>query len=103
HQVEDYDIIERNLHLVYPTIVAINLSKSPILHCSGKHTETFMSNENDLGDIYTKPLPQDKLKWSLNLNFMSNENDLCDIYIEPLPQDKFVHIKNLLGMTFIKE
>ncbi|RDX84184.1 Copia protein, partial [Mucuna pruriens] len=42
-------------------------------------------------------------KGSLDLNFMSNQNELVDIYTKPLPLDKLVHMRNLVSMTFIKK
>ncbi|RDX77987.1 putative mitochondrial protein, partial [Mucuna pruriens] len=39
HQLEDYDIIESNIPLLYDNIVAIKLSKNIILHSCSKHIE----------------------------------------------------------------
>ncbi|RDX81481.1 Copia protein, partial [Mucuna pruriens] len=39
HQLEDYDIIESNIPLLYDNTTAINLSKNPILHSCAKQIE----------------------------------------------------------------
>ncbi|RDX91728.1 Copia protein, partial [Mucuna pruriens] len=36
-------------------------------------------------------------KWILDLKFISNENQLADIFTKPLPEDKLIHTRNLLG------
>ncbi|RDX91262.1 Copia protein, partial [Mucuna pruriens] len=42
-------------------------------------------------------------KGILDIKFISTENHLVDIFTKPLPKDKLIHIRNLLGMTFIQE
>ncbi|RDX75327.1 hypothetical protein CR513_44814, partial [Mucuna pruriens] len=61
-----------------------------ILHCSGKHME--------IKHHFIKNYFQ---KMSLDLNFMSKGNELGDIYTKPLPQDKLVHMRNLVDIHSI--
>ncbi|RDY03937.1 Copia protein, partial [Mucuna pruriens] len=62
HQLEDYDIFESNIPLL----------------C-----------DNTTGYVQ---------KGTLDLKFISTENQLANIFTKPLPKDKLVHIKNLLDM-----
>ncbi|RDX80226.1 Copia protein, partial [Mucuna pruriens] len=90
HQLEDYDIIESNISLLRDNTVAINLSKNPILHSRAKHIEI---KHHFIRDYVQKGI--------LDLKFINTENQLTDIFTKPLPEDKLVHIGNLFGVTFI--
>ncbi|RDY11397.1 Copia protein, partial [Mucuna pruriens] len=92
HQLEDYGIFESNILLLCDSTTVINFSKSPLLHSHLKHIE----NKHHFIRNYVQ-------KGTLDLKFISIENQLANIFTKPLPEDKLGHIKNLLGITFIME
>ncbi|RDX93993.1 Copia protein, partial [Mucuna pruriens] len=73
---KDYDIIESNILLLCDNTTAINLSKNLILHSCAKHIQ-------------------------IKHHFIRDY--LADIFTKPLPKDKLVHTRNLLDLTFILE
>ncbi|RDX68679.1 hypothetical protein CR513_52304, partial [Mucuna pruriens] len=42
-------------------------------------------------------------KWILDMKFINIDEQLTDIFTKLLLEDKLIHIRNLLGMTLIKE
>ncbi|RDX88570.1 Copia protein, partial [Mucuna pruriens] len=90
HQLEDYDILESNIPLLFDNIITINLSKNPILHFRAKHIE---NKHNLIMDYVHKEI--------FELKFISTENQLVDIFTKSLLEDKLIHIKNLLSITFM--
>ncbi|RDY13744.1 Copia protein, partial [Mucuna pruriens] len=65
---QDYDILESNIPFICDNTIAISLSKNPILHSRAKHIEIKHHFTRDyLVDIFTKPLPEDKLIHIKNL------------------------------------
>ncbi len=87
NQLEDYSIRYTNVPIFCDNTSAINLSKNPIQHSRSKHIEIkhhfirdhinkkdfeliFVDTENQLADIFTKPLVEDRfnlLKIKLNI------------------------------------
>ena len=67
---------------------AINLSKNPIFHSRAKHIDIryyFLRNHMQKGDIM--------------LEFISTENQLADIFTKPLCDERFSTIRRELGMV----
>ncbi|RDX79888.1 Copia protein, partial [Mucuna pruriens] len=75
HRLEDYNIFESNIPLLCDNIVAINLSKNPRL-CS---------------------------KDDFDIKFISTKHQLIDNFTKSLLKDKLIHIRDLLGLKFIKK
>ncbi|RDX97117.1 Copia protein, partial [Mucuna pruriens] len=82
---EDYDIIESNIYLLCDNTVVIILSTNLILHSRAKHIEI---KHHFIRDYVQKGI--------LDLKFISTENQLTDIFTKLLLEDKFIYIKNLL-------
>src|SRR4051812_22250807 len=89
-QLEDYQMYESNIPVLCDNTSAICLSKNSILHSKAKHIEikhyfirdyvqkgvlslNFVDTENQWGDIFTKPLAEDRFKFILKKISM----DLC--------------------------
>ncbi|RDX86028.1 Copia protein, partial [Mucuna pruriens] len=68
HQLEDYDIFETK-------------------HIEIKH--------NFIRDYIQKGI--------LDMKFISTNEQLADIFTKPLLEDKLIHIRDLLGMKFMNE
>ena len=66
---------------------AIALSRNPIQHSRTKHIEIkhhFIRDHAHKGDI--------------ELNFINSENQLADIFTKPLHEEQYCFIRNNLGM-----
>ena len=66
---------------------AINLAKNPIYHSKSKLINIkhhFIKDHAQKGDI--------------ELCFVNTENQIADIFTKPLAEDHFCYIKNLLNM-----
>ena len=90
NQLEDYQIYESKIPIFYDNTATICLSKNIILHSRGKHIEIkhhfirdcvhkgiislkFIDTDHQWADIFTKPLIEDRLLFTLkNLKM-----DLC--------------------------
>ena len=69
---------------------AINLSKNPIQHSRTKHIEIrhhFLRDHVKKGDVVIK--------------FVSTENQLVDIFTKPLSEEHFIKIRHELGMMSV--
>ena len=77
-QLEDYDIKQTKISIKYDNTSTINLSKNLIQHSRSKHIKIryhfirehvanddiileYVNTENQLADIFTKPLREDRL------------------------------------------
>jgi len=72
--------------------VVINLSKSPILCSMAKHIE-----------IKHHFLRDHVQKGHVELKFVSINHQLVDIFTKSLVEERFHHLRDFLGMTFVKE
>ncbi|RDY07235.1 Copia protein, partial [Mucuna pruriens] len=87
-----YNLYGSKIPIYCDNIATINLSKNPILHSRAKHI--------DIKHHFIRDYVQ---KGIVNLKFISLEQQLVDIFTKPLPKDKLIHIRDLLGIKFIKE
>ncbi|KAL2336947.1 hypothetical protein Fmac_011393 [Flemingia macrophylla] len=92
HQLEDYDIYEGNIPIMCDNTAAINLSKNPVMHSRSKHIEIkhhFIRDHVQRGTV--------------ELIFINTEEQLADIFTKPLPEDRFVSLRLSLGLEPITD
>ena len=86
-QLEDFGVILDHIPLKCDNISAINVSKNPIMHSRTKHIEIkhhFLRYHISKGDCY--------------IEFVDSENQLVDIFTKPLARDRLFFIRNELGI-----
>ena len=86
-ELEDYSLRYTHIPILCDNTSAINLSKNPVLHSRTKHIEIrhhFLRDHVQNGDI--------------KLIFVSSENQLADIFTKPLSEDQFCKIRKELGL-----
>ena len=69
---------------------AISISKNPVQHSRTKHIEIrhhFLRDHAQKGDI--------------TLDFVRTEDQLADIFTKPLIENQFVNIRRQLGVIFL--
>ena len=71
---------------------SINLSKNPINHSRTKHIDI---RHHFLRDSIEKDI--------INLDFISSENQLADIFTKPLNENTFVKLRRELGIISFKK
>ena len=86
-QLEDFDINSSKILIQCDNTSAINLSKNPVQHSKTKHIEIryhfireHIANEN------------------IQLEYVSTENQVADIFTKPLSEDRFCDLRRELGM-----
>ena len=87
HQLVDYLIDIHNVPILCDNTSAINLAKNPIQHSRTKHIEIrhhFLRDHVEKGDF--------------ELKFIDTNNQLTDIFTKPLSEDKFSSIRRELGL-----
>ncbi|KAL2327521.1 hypothetical protein Fmac_020948 [Flemingia macrophylla] len=87
HQLEDYDIYEGNIPIMCDNTAAINLSKNPVMHSRSKHIEIkhhFIRDHVEKGDC--------------EMEFVNSEDQLADIFTKPLSKERFYDLRNKLGI-----
>ena len=85
NQMEDYSLRYTNIPIMCDNTSAINLSKNPIQHSRSKHIEIkhhFIRDHVQKKDIV--------------LSFVDTENQLADILTKPLVEDRFNFLKEKL-------
>ena len=90
HQLFDYGLILDHIPIRYDNTSAINLSKNPIMHSRTKHIEI---RHHFLRDHVRKG------HWVLE--FVDTNNQLADIFIKPLPKETLFSIRRELGLLDI--
>ena len=88
--LRDYGINLDKISIMCDNISAINLSKNPIQHSRTKHIEIrhhFLIDHTQKGDII--------------LQFIPTENQLADIFTKPLGEEQFCKIRQELGILDI--
>jgi len=91
HQLLDYDVRLSKVPLYCDNTSAINLTKNPIQHSKTKHIEIrhhFIRDHVQKGDCEIK--------------FVKTENQLADLFTKPLARDRFNMLRTELGILDIK-
>ena len=86
-QLGDYGLKFSKIPILCDNTSAINLTKNPIQHSRTKHIEIkhhFIRDHVHRGDV--------------ELNLINSENQLADIFTKPLHEEQFCFIRNELGM-----
>ena len=86
-QLEDYGVTLNHIPLLCDNTSAINLSKNPVMHSRTKHIEIrhhFLRDHVQKGDCL--------------IEFIDTENQLADIFTKPLARDRFFLLRNKLGI-----
>jgi len=89
-QLEDFGVILDSIPFKCDNTSAINLYKNPIMHSTTKHIEIrhpFLKDHVSKGDCY--------------IEFFDSENQLVDIFTKPLARDRFFFIRNELGILVL--
>ena len=81
-QLEDYDIKQNKISIKYDNTSAINLSKNPIQYSRSKYIE-----------IRYHFIRKHVANEEINLEYIKTENQLADIFIKPLREDKFCSLR----------
>jgi len=91
HQLMDYGVKLENVPLYCDNTSAINLTKNPIQHSKPKHIEIrhhFIRDHIQKGDI--------------EIMFVKTENQLTDLFTKPLARDRFNKLRTELGVLDMK-
>nr|KYP51619.1 Copia protein [Cajanus cajan] len=92
HQLEDYDIYESSIPVLCDNTTATNISKNPILHSRTKHIE--------IKHHFVRDHVQ---KGTFDLVYVKTEEQLADIFTKPLQEDRYIWVRDRLGMELIGE
>ena len=82
--LKDFGLTYDTTPIFYDKTSAINLSKNLIQHSLTKHIE-----------VRHHFLRDEVLKGSIQLNFIPTQNQLADIFTKPLKNKDFMRIRNL--------
>jgi len=91
HQLMDYDVKLEKVPFYCDNTSAINLTKNPIQHSKTKHIEIrhhFIRDHIKKGDT--------------EIMFVKIENQLADIFTKPLAHDRFNKLRTELGILDMK-
>ena len=91
-QLEDYHLYESKIHIFCDNTSAICLSKNPILHSKAKHIEI---KHHFIRDYIQKGI--------LLLKFIDTDHQWGDLFSKPLSEDKFKFILKNINMEFCPE
>nr|CAD1833565.1 unnamed protein product [Ananas comosus var. bracteatus] len=86
--LSDYRIPSTTLTILCDNTSAITISKNPVLHSRTKHIE--------LKYHFLRELVESNV---LQLEYISTENQLADILTKPLDQKRFLHLRKAIGMN----
>nr|KYP59169.1 Copia protein [Cajanus cajan]KYP59172.1 Copia protein [Cajanus cajan] len=92
HQLEDYDIYESSIPVLCDNTTVISISKSPIFHSRIKHIE--------IKHHFIRDYVQ---KGTFKLIYVKTEEQLKDIFTKPLQEDRYIWLTDRLGMELIGE
>ena len=91
-QLSDYGILLDHIPIRCDNTSAINLFKNPVHHSRTKHIE-----------IRHRFLRDHVLKGDCVLEFVDTNNQLADIFTKPLPKETFFTIRRELGLLDIND
>ena len=90
-QLEDYNIEQTKICIKCNNTSVINLSKNLIQHSRSKHIE-----------IRYHFIREHVANEDVNLEYINIENQLADIFTKPLREDKFCALRRELGVFDIE-
>ena len=85
--LEDYDLFYTHIPILCDNTSTINLTKNPVCYSRTKHIEIryhFLRDHHQNGDI--------------NLVYIDTENQLADIFTKPLAEDRFNYLRREVGI-----
>ena len=85
--LQDYGLKYDNIPIRYDNTSAINLTKNPIQHSRTKHVE--------IGHHFIR---DHVLSNDICLEFVDTSNQIADIFTKPLTEDRFCTLRRELGM-----
>ena len=86
-QLSDFSLYYQNIPFFCDNTSAIFLTKNPVHHSRTKHIEIrhhFIRDHVQNGDVEVK--------------YVQTDNQIADIFTKPLPEDRFVHLRSEMGM-----
>ena len=89
--LEDYDLFYTHIPIFCDNTSTINLTKNPVCYSRTKHIEIryhFLRDHHQNGDI--------------NLVYIDTENQLADIFTKSLAEDRFNYLRQELGILDVK-
>ena len=90
-QLKDFGVCSGSVPILCDNTSAINISKNPVQHSKTKHIEIrhhFLRDNVEKGNV--------------SLEFCRSEDQLADIFTKPLCKEVFVRLRTLLGMVKIR-
>ncbi|KZV46985.1 hypothetical protein F511_15782 [Dorcoceras hygrometricum] len=87
HQLKDYGIDASEAPILCDNTSAIAITQNPVLHSRTKHI-----------DIRHHFIRDHVLKKDVRLEYVSTEQQVADIFTKPLPDAKFSYFRNSLGL-----
>nr|KYP46558.1 Copia protein [Cajanus cajan] len=92
HQLQDYDIYESSITVLCDNTATINISKNPVLRSRTKHIE-----------IKHHFIRDHVQKGTFELIYVKTAEQLADIFTKPLQEDRYVWLRDRLGMELIDD
>ncbi|KAL1364175.1 hypothetical protein AAHE18_03G199200 [Arachis hypogaea] len=86
-QLADYKLNAENIFLMCDNMSAINISKNPVLHSRTKHIE-----------VKFHSIREHVQKGDISIQFVKSEEQLADIFTKPLAEDRFCMLRTCLGI-----
>ena len=87
HQLADYDVFVEKTPIFRDNTSAIAITNNPVLHSRTKHI-----------DIRYHFIRDHVMKGDVELHFMPTENQLADLFTKPLDESRFNFLVSKLGM-----
>ena len=87
HQLADYDVFVEKTPIFCDNTSAIAITNNPVLHSRTKHI-----------DIRYHFIRDHVMKGDVELHFMPTENQLADLFTKPLDESRFNFLVSKLGM-----
>jgi len=92
HQLKDYSVYESKIHIFCDNRVVISLSKNPTLHSRAKHIE--------IKHHFIRDHVQNEI---VDLQFVPTDDQLADIFTKPLIEKRLILLRSQHGMIFVND